>query len=134
MNCQNVFNVLGDTPHHARLIKSDPTYTGQFVLGLVASAFRLPVSELQAHTRRRARIAFARQVAMYIAHVGLGLTLTEVGRIFRRDRTTAAHACRVIEDRRDDPAIDQVLTHLEATVQTWHSAYLGLSESKVYEN
>ena len=78
-----------------------------------AAAFALPVGELIAASRRSADIAFARQSAMYLAHVTFGLSYSEVGRGFGRDRTTAAHACRLIEERRDDPAVDAVLGSLE---------------------
>ena len=57
--------------------------------------------------------AFARQIAMYLAHVGFGLSMAEVGRAFGRDRTTVVHACHLIEDRRDEGRFDQVLDHLE---------------------
>jgi chromosomal replication initiation ATPase DnaA len=50
---------------------------------------------------------------MYLAHVSFGLSYSEIGRAFGRDRTTAAHACQLIEDRRDDPAVDAVLGALE---------------------
>jgi chromosomal replication initiation ATPase DnaA len=50
---------------------------------------------------------------MYLAHVSFGLNYAEVGRAFGRDRTTAAYACRLIEERRDDPAVDAVLGSLE---------------------
>ena len=63
-----------------------------------------------------ARTAFARQVAMYLAHVGCGVSLTEVGHLFERDRTTVAHACGLVEDRRDDPDFDYRLNHLERAV------------------
>jgi len=79
-----------------------------------AAAFGVPVAELRARSRRRAEVAFARQSAMYLAHVALGLTYDAVGSSFRRDRTTAAHACRMVEDRRDDPAVDRLLQTLEA--------------------
>jgi len=78
-----------------------------------AAAFAVPVRELNAASRRTPYIAFARQSAMYLAHVTFGLSYSEVGRGFGRDRTTAAHACRLIEERRDDPAIDAVLGSLE---------------------
>jgi chromosomal replication initiation ATPase DnaA len=78
-----------------------------------ATAFGVPVGELRARSRRSAEVAFARQSAMYLAHVVLGLTYDAVGLSFRRDRTTAAHACRRVEDRRDDPAIDRMLQMLE---------------------
>jgi len=79
-----------------------------------AAAFALPVGELIAATRRSHYVAFARQSAMYLAHVTFGLNYAEVGRAFRRDRTTAAYACRLIEERRDDPAVDAVLGSLES--------------------
>jgi hypothetical protein len=41
------------------------------------------------------------------------LSLTDVGQIFARDRTTVAHACAVIEDRRDDPVFDRALELME---------------------
>lgn len=78
-----------------------------------AAAFAVPVGELIAATRRSSYIAFARQSAMYLAHVAFGLSYSEVGRAFGRDRTTAAHACRLVEERRDDPAVDAVLGSLE---------------------
>jgi chromosomal replication initiation ATPase DnaA len=82
----------------------------------VAAVFEVEVADLRAATRRSARAAFARQVAMYLAHVVCGLSLTEVGLIFARDRTTVAHACELIEDRRDEPELDARLEHLERAV------------------
>ncbi len=78
--------------------------------------FEVDVSDLHSPTRGKAEIAFARQVAMYLAHVAWGLSYTEVGRIFQRDRTTVAHACSLVEDRRDDVRIDRTLDLLEAVV------------------
>ena len=78
-----------------------------------AAAFAVPVGELIAASRRSAYVAFARQSAMYLAHVTFGLSYSEVARAFGRDRTTAAHACQLIEERRDDPAVDAVLGSLE---------------------
>lgn len=68
---------------------------------------------MRARRRCRRQVAFARQVGMYLAHVGGGLPMTEVGRMFARDRTTVSHACAVIEDRRDDPTFDRALAVLE---------------------
>lgn len=80
---------------------------------VVAASFALPPAEVMSPSRCSARAAFARQVAMYLAHVSFGLTFSAVGRVFGRDRTTAAHAARVIEERRDDPNIDALLDRLE---------------------
>jgi chromosomal replication initiation ATPase DnaA len=78
-----------------------------------AAAFAVPVDELRAPSRRAPAVAFARQCAMYLAHVVLSLRYSEIGRLFHRDRTTAAYACALVEERRDDPAIDRVLQTLE---------------------
>jgi len=83
------------------------------VMLATAAAFAVPVGELISTTRRSPYIAFARQSAMYLAHVTFGLNYSEVARAFGRDRTTAAHACQLIEERRDDPAVDAVLGSLE---------------------
>ncbi len=82
----------------------------------VSAVFDVDVRDLKSPTRGSPRAAFARQVAMYLAHVVCGLSLTEVGALFARDRTTVAHACRVVEDRRDDPELDGRLEHLERAV------------------
>jgi hypothetical protein len=83
---------------------------------IVAAAFNVTVDDLAARTRGSPRVAFARQVAMYLAHIACGLTLTQVGALFARDRTTVAHACGVVEDMRDDPELDGSLEHLECAV------------------
>lgn len=82
----------------------------------VTQVFGIGVGELGRATRGEAKVALARQVAMYLAHVGRGHSFTEVGRQFARDRTTVAHACGVIEDRRDDPVFDRTLELLEQVV------------------
>lgn len=79
----------------------------------VANVFDVAASDLTGPSRGRARIAFCRQVAMYLTHVHLGLTLTQTGLLFGRDRTTVAHACEIIENSRDDPSFDQSLELLE---------------------
>ncbi len=79
----------------------------------IAAAFAVPVDEMRAPSRRSAAVAFARQSAMYLANVVFELDYSTTGRLFHRDRTTAAHACQLVEERRDDPAIDRLLHMLE---------------------
>jgi hypothetical protein len=79
----------------------------------VAATFSVPLGELRAATRCRADAAFARQVTMYLAHTVLGMSHGAVGGLMRRERTTVAHACRVVEARRDDPATDRIIRMLE---------------------
>jgi len=83
----------------------------------VAPAFAVARAELWARTRGSPPTALARQVAMYLAHVGYGLTLTEIGHLFARDRKTVAHACALIEDRRDDAPFDRSLDLLEGVMR-----------------
>lgn len=79
----------------------------------IVSVFGVGRSELRGLSRGRQDVAQARQIAMYLAHVSCGLSMTRVGVIFGRDRTTIAHACSVIEDRRDDESFDYILELLE---------------------
>lgn len=79
----------------------------------VSITFAVPIGELQAATRCRADAAFARQVTMYLARVVFGMRYSAIGRLCGRDHTTVAHACGVVEERRDDPAINRVLRMLE---------------------
>ena len=54
-----------------------------------------------------------RQIVMYLAHVALGLSFGEIAELLGRDRTSVVHACRIIEDQRDDRAFDVLLEQLE---------------------
>ena len=83
----------------------------------VSLVFSIDVGWIRSDSRGRAQAAQARQVAMYLAHCAFSLSQTEVGRIFNRDRTTVAHACALVEDRRDDPLFDRTLSNLEEIVQ-----------------
>jgi hypothetical protein len=83
----------------------------------VAYGFDVDAELLSFPTRGRARTALARQVAMYVAHVGMSFSLTQVGQLFDRDRTTVAHACEVVEQRRDDVAFDRAIELLERVVR-----------------
>jgi chromosomal replication initiation ATPase DnaA len=83
------------------------------LLAIVADAFDIRPGDLIGDTRGCAKVALARQTGMYLARVCLGLTLSQAASLFGRDRTTAAHACRVIEDRRDDRGFDERLDAIE---------------------
>jgi chromosomal replication initiation ATPase DnaA len=91
---------------------------------VIAAWFNVEVSDLRSRRRGSPQMAFARQVAMYLAHVVCGFSFTEVGALFGRDRTTVAHACMVVEDRRDDPELDVRLDYLECAVAAFANALL----------
>jgi hypothetical protein len=84
--------------------------------GTAAAARRAPFAEIGSSRRGRARIAQARQLAVYLQHVALGTSLSACARLFRRDRATVRHACARMEDARDDPAFDQSVQRLEAAI------------------
>jgi chromosomal replication initiation ATPase DnaA len=50
---------------------------------------------------------------MYLAHTVLGLSISAIGRECNRHHSTVAHACSVVEEQRDDPAVDRALAALE---------------------
>lgn len=81
--------------------------------GLTGFALMIPAEQILAADQRDHRIARARQVAMYLAHVGLGMSLARIAYALGRDRSTVAYGCHKIEDFRDDPEIDQWLDELE---------------------
>ena len=83
----------------------------------VSQVFGVAQGALNLETRGFADAARAREVAMYLAHVACGLTMTDAGRLFSRDRTTVSHACEVIEDRRDDVNFNHALDLLERVVK-----------------
>lgn len=91
------------------------------VAGLVCATYGLSLSDLHAPTRLCQRIARARQVAVYLAHVGLGVTLSAAARWFGRDPSTASHACRMIENARDEAGFDLALARLEAALNQWRA-------------
>jgi len=101
--------------HSPRPRPKRPTATRAFrrVVQVIAEAEGLSPADLLGATRGAAPVAAARQTAMYLCHVAVGSSLTEVARFFGRDRTTVAHACRLIEDRRDDKALDRRQDALE---------------------
>lgn len=88
-----------------------------FVTSLVAMATGVSAREIAAPTRARAPAARARQMAMYLAHVGYAWPMSRVAAAFGRDRTTASHACHRIEDLRDDAAFDAQITAMEACLR-----------------
>ncbi len=98
----------------------------RFIEALVSGALGISVAELRCEKRGRAAAAFARQTAMYLAHVHLGLSLSQVGLSFGRDRTTVAHACACVEDCRDDPKFERVLSCLETALDRWHQCFATL--------
>lgn len=100
---------------------SYPSGSSRLVVA-VARAFDDAPRDLSLPTRGRRQVARARQSGIYLARMVFGMTLSDAGGLFHRDRTTAAHACRLVEDLRDDPHFDQLLMGLEDHL---HMASIG---------
>lgn len=106
---------------------------GRFIVRLVAHAAGLCEADLLSDRRGAESVSRARQTAMYLMHTAMSAPYGEVGKVFGRDRTTVAHACRAIEDSRDDLRTDTGLMQLEGIIETvlpLFSTRLGASEDE----
>jgi chromosomal replication initiation ATPase DnaA len=83
-------------------------------VAMVAGALDVTVEEVMGDARA-ARAVLARQVAMYVAAVGFGMSYGRVAAAIGRDRSTVAHACKLVEDRREDAQFDRWIDALEMT-------------------
>lgn len=89
----------------------------QLAASLVGYSLKKPADLILMEGRGPADAAFARQVAMYAVYVSFGVSLARVAAAFGRDRSTVAHACHLVEDRRDDPELDAWLDNLDRTLK-----------------
>ena len=87
---------------------------GRLVCLLVSRFCGVPLASLMSPSRGKADICLARQTAMYLMHTVLSRSYHDVAAHFSRDRTTVAHACRLVEDMRDDPGFEERISELEA--------------------
>jgi chromosomal replication initiation ATPase DnaA len=95
---------------------------GVLAMALAGYALDVPLAAI-ADADRSTAAALARNLAMYLAYVAFGMSLGRVARAFGRDRSTISHACKIIEDRRDDPRFDRWLESLERTVAAAPAPY-----------
>lgn len=107
--------------HSSRSIATAHLKCGR-VAAIVAQDFAVDCATLFERTRSSPRAALARQTAMYLAHTVFALSFGQIGRIYGRDRTTVAHACRRIEEARDADGFDERLRRLETRCRRPKSA------------
>lgn len=106
-----------------RIPKSEPAVAplvaeiAREAMQIAAEACGVRLDDMTASGRRKARVAFARQLAMYLCHVVGGLSMGEISCAFGRDRTTVGYACHIIEDRRDAPMFDGQVEFLEGEMR-----------------
>lgn len=87
------------------------------VIDIAAALFNVSGRELRHPGRSSLQISRVRQVAMYVTHVSLAVSMRDVGTGFGRDRTTVLHACHTIEDLRDDREFDAIVTTVERVIR-----------------
>ncbi len=90
----------------------------RLAVSLVAFALGQRAEDILAEGRGRPAVSFARHVAMYLCHTAMGMSLSRVGRAFEKDRSTVAHGCHQVENRRDDPDFDSWIEQLEDGLQS----------------
>jgi len=95
---------------------TDPIDPARAKLAVAAAAleFGVPDLDLGRPDHRAPLIDFARQVAMYLSACIFGMTMTRIGELFGRDRSTVSHALKVVEDGRTDPVFDAKIERLES--------------------
>lgn len=101
--------------------------SGKFILHIVTLLMDVSQEQLLNKSRSVSKICIARQTAMYLHHTIFSNTYCQVADFFGRDRTTVSHACRVVEDLRDDTEFDEVISKLE----TLASAALNIQPAKI---
>ena len=88
----------------------------RLVLSSVQLIYHAHATHLLGPSRGGRNLAGARQTMHYLAHCCFSISYSELARLTGRDRTTVAHACRRVEDSRDDPRIDKGLYFLESSL------------------
>jgi len=90
-----------DNPH---------TITLAYIVDIVADHYGLTPQEIYSKNRSR-KIAYPRQIAIYLCRKFLSMSLTDIGRsIGDRDHSTVIHSCRTIEDDlKDDISLQNTI-------------------------
>jgi len=99
-----------------RVIKPDSRLLCHSVARVTEEIFTIFHSPGLSQAGSRRQRCHIRQIAMYLCHVVLSLPQQDIGRAFGYDRSTVSHACHVIEDRRENAALDEILGVLERLV------------------
>lgn len=86
------------------------------VIDIASALFNVSGRELRNPGRSPQAVSRVRQIAMYVTHVTLHLSMRDVGQGFGRDRTTVLYACHQIEDLREDEEFDDIVARVERVV------------------
>jgi len=98
--------IAPETPHSTDIAQA-----------LVAHVYGIDVKDMRSKKRSNPRAALARQIAMYLSHIVLHMSFSQIGVAFGRDRSTACYALHHVENLRDDPELDRTLVQLETMLR-----------------
>jgi len=99
-------------PYHSD-IEVHKCHQASLAIATVSLEFGLVEIDLTHPSKGSRRLRFVRQVAMYLLHVVYEMNHTHIGKLFSKDRSTVSHACKVVENSRDDGVFDMKLIRLE---------------------
>ncbi|HEU4365348.1 MAG TPA: chromosomal replication initiator protein DnaA [Candidatus Krumholzibacteria bacterium] len=114
VNIEMAHDVLKD------FVKSSPKKTSiSLIQRIVSQHYRVPVESMRSKVRT-ARIAFPRQVAIYLAREMTHASLAQIGQRFGgRDHTTVIHACQKISDMVErDVSLRSTISQLRKELST----------------
>ena len=96
----------------------------RLIVAEVSAEFSVPEAGIFGAQKGKSEISYGRQIAMYLMHCILGTTKSRIAQVFGRHFSTVSHACKLIEEHRDDPVLDQKLIGLENRL-----SYISLTEA-----
>ncbi|MBP5165873.1 MAG: chromosomal replication initiator protein DnaA [Oscillospiraceae bacterium] len=79
------------------VIRSEKTYTPDYIVEKISSYFELTPEELSGKSKVK-NTAQARQIAMYLMRKLTNMTLEEIGAVLNKDHSTVLHSIKKVED------------------------------------
>ncbi|MGL1932741.1 MAG: chromosomal replication initiator protein DnaA [Desulfotalea sp.] len=101
----------------ASIIGSRQLLSSPLIRDLIADQFRVSVDDLQSKSRKRI-ITLPRQIAMFLSRKYTDDSLSEIGRLYKRDHSTVLHSVKVITEKsRRDTSLKAHVNLLSDKVQ-----------------
>jgi len=92
------------------------------IASVVALEFSLPQAGIIGAGKGTSDRSYARHIAMYMMYCVFGTTKSRIAEVFGRHVSTVSHACKAVEDQRDDPVFDRKLIDLENRLNRFSNA------------
>jgi len=97
--------------------REKPEVTPQYIQEIVAHYYQLSLADIKSH-RRTQKIAYPRQIAMYLTRKMLNESAANIGRAFGKDHSTILHGCeKIAYDLENDVHLRNVLLELENRIR-----------------